>query len=172
MVTAMWNLYNMVILAAAVMVALERPQRRKTWRVRREHRVRLVAAERPELIPVVGESIDMSEGGLRMRVASFPSNVQNVHIDISSEFSKAIALPARIIGVFSRSDHVEVRAEFVDLSPDNERSIVEVMFTDPDSWTQRPLSQHPLQSLLTVFYAPWRALVLSLRDDEADDRAA
>lgn len=172
LVTTLWNMYNMVILAAAVMVALERPQRRKTWRVRREHRVRLVPTERPELIPVVGESIDMSEGGLRMRVASFPNNVLDVHIDVSSEFSKAMALPARIVGVFSRPDHVEVRAEFVNLSPDNERGIVEVMFTDPDSWTQRPLSQHPLQSLLTVFYAPWRALVLSLRDDETEDRPA
>jgi cellulose synthase (UDP-forming) len=171
-VTALWNMYNIVILAAAVMVALERPQRRKTWRVRREHRVRLVPSSRPELLPVIGESIDMSEGGLRMKVATFPAAIGHVHIDISSEFSKALSLPARIIGVFARTDHVEVRAEFDELSPEMERGVIELMFTDPDSWTQRPIVQHPLQSLLTVFYAPWRALVLSLRDDENEDRGA
>lgn len=45
LVTTLWNVYNVVILGAAVMVALERPQRRRTWRVRREHRVRILAED-------------------------------------------------------------------------------------------------------------------------------
>ena len=62
----------------------------------------------------------------------------------------------------------DLRLEFADVSPAQEEKIIELMFTEPDAWTHRPLSQHPFQSLLTVVYAPWRALVLSLRDDELE----
>ncbi len=168
LVTSLWNFYNVAILGAAVMVALERPQRRKTWRVRREHRVRVVAADRPDMIPVVGDTTDMSEGGIRMRVTDFPDGEDRVTLDIESEFSRAGGLSGQIIARFDREDHVELRVAFTDLDPAQERAVIELMFTDPDAWTHRPITQHPLRSLLTVFYAPWRALVLSLRDDELE----
>jgi len=172
LVTSLWNLYNVAILGAAVMVALERPQRRKTWRVRREHRVRVMAADRQDLIPIVGETTDMSEGGIRLVCGDFPADEKRVIVDIQSEFSHAEGIPGRVVARFDREDHVELRVEFRDLDPAQERSVIELMFTDPDAWTHRPITQHPLQSLLTVIYAPWRALVLSLRDDEMDESAA
>ena len=163
LVTTLWNVYNVLILGAAVMVALERPQRRKTWRVRREHKVRVHLVGHPALI---GESVDMSEGGARVRVPSFPDDVDEVRVDIEGSFSAAMGLHARVINRFNVRGAADLRLEFFDIGPLEEEKLIQLMFTEPDSWTHRPLSQHPLKSLVTVVYAPWRALVLSLRDDE------
>jgi cellulose synthase (UDP-forming) len=165
LVTTAWNVYNVMILGAAVMVALERPQRRKTWRVRREHRVRVFVPNQPALI---GESIDMSEGGVRVRLPTFPAGVDEVLVDIEGGFGVAAGLRAEVVNRFTVRGMADVRLEFVDMTPAQEEKLIELMFTEPDSWTHRPMSQHPLQSLLTVIYAPWRALVLSLRDDELE----
>lgn len=168
LVTAIWNLYNVAIIGAAVMVALERPQRRKTWRVRREHKVRITALDHPELAPVIGESVDLSEGGVRVRLPALPKDVEQVQVDIESSFATSAHLPGTVVNRFEVRGEVDLRVEFDDLSPAQEEELIELMFTDPDAWTHRPMSQHPLQSLLTVIYAPWRALVLSLRDDEIE----
>jgi c-di-GMP-binding flagellar brake protein YcgR len=154
-----------VILGAAVMVALERPQRRRTWRVRREHRVRLHAEGHPVMY---GESVDLSEGGVRVRLASFPDDVVAVTADVEGAFGAVSGLRSTVINRFSAKGMADLRLEFADVSPAQEEKIIELMFTEPDAWTHRPLSQHPFQSLLTVVYAPWRALVLSLRDDELE----
>jgi hypothetical protein len=140
--------------------------------VRREHRVRVSPANRPDTLPTPGETTDMSEGGVRILAAEFPEGVQHVNLDIQSEFSRVDALPGRLVARFDHGDHVELRVEFSGLSMEQERSVIELMFTDPDAWTHRPITQHPLQSLLTVIYAPWRALVLSLRDDEMENPPA
>lgn len=171
LVTALWNIYNVVILAAAVMVALERPQRRKTWRVRREHLVRLTVPERPELGVLLGETMDLSEGGVRVRLPSLPDGVVDVLLDIESNFTQTRAVAGHIVKRFTVKGEADLRIEFNAMDRDHEAKIVELMFSEPDSWTHRPLSQHPLQSLLTVAYAPWRALVLSLRDDDIEARS-
>lgn len=165
LVTTIWNIYNVVILGAAVMVALERPQRRRTWRVRREHRVRLYAEGRPVMY---GESVDLSEGGVRVRLASFPDDVVAVTADVEGAFGAVSGLRSTVINRFSARGMADLRLEFADVTPAQEEKIIELMFTEPDAWTHRPLSQHPFQSLLTVVYAPWRALVLSLRNDELE----
>ncbi len=165
LVTTLWNVYNVIILGAAVMVALERPQRRRTWRVRREHRVRILAEGHPVMH---GESVDLSEGGVRVRLPSFPDNVQSAIVDIEGSFGVAAGLNSVVVNRFAAKGMADLRLEFRDLSPAQEERLIELMFTEPDAWTHRPLSQHPLQSLLTVVYAPWRALVLSLRDDELE----
>jgi hypothetical protein len=129
----------------------------------------VTAPGRPDILPLVGETIDMSEGGLRARVRTPPAEGTDLlHVDIVSDFSTAASLPARLVGAVPRGDQTEIRLAFIDLTPAHERAIIEIMFTDPDSWTHRPRTQHPLQSLVTVVYAPWRALVLSLRDDESE----
>lgn len=168
MVTAMWNLYNVGIIGAAVMVALERPQRRKTWRVRREHLVRVIPQDHPELGVLIGESVDLSEGGVRIRLPKLPKEVKSVLVEIESSFHTSARLPGHVVNRFEVKGEVDLRVEFDALTAPEEEELVELMFTDPDAWTHRPISQHPLQSLLTVLYAPWRALVLSLRDDEQE----
>ena len=168
MVTSMWNVYNVAILSAAVMVALERPQRRTTWRVRREHLVRLTLPAHPEIAPILGETLDMSEGGIRLRIPFLPEGTEEVLLDIESAFHNGVRLAARVVNRFAVDGEVDIRVEFTLLSPADEQKVIELMFSDADSWTHRPISQHPLQSLLTVVYAPWRALVLSLRDDEIE----
>ena len=171
LVTALWNIYNVVILAAAVMVALERPQRRKTWRVRREHLARLSVPTHPELGVQVGETVDLSEGGVRVRVPALPAGVIDVELDVESNFSQLRAVRGHVVHRFDADGEADVRVEFKALSREQGERVVELMFSEPDSWTHRPLSQHPFQSLLTVAYAPWRALVLSLRDDESEAQA-
>jgi cellulose synthase (UDP-forming) len=168
LVTTLWNVYNVAILAAAVMVALERPQRRKTWRVRREHRVRVHV---PGAAPLHGDTIDMSEGGLRVRLPSFPDDVDEVVIDLQGSFGAVAGLKADVVNRFTIRGMADLRLEFSALTPAQEEKIIELMFTEPDAWTHRPMSQHPLQSLLTVVYAPWRALVLGLRGDEIETDA-
>lgn len=168
LVTALWNIYNVVILAAAVMVALERPQRRKTWRVRREHLVRLSVPERPELGVMIGESMDLSEGGVRVRLPSLPDGVVDVVLDIESNFTQVRGLRGHVVHRFTIRGEADLRVEFKAMDRAHEERLVELMFSEPDAWTHRPITQHPLQSLVTVAYAPWRALVLSLRDDDRE----
>ena len=165
-VTAVWNVYNVAILGTAVMVALERPQSRAVWRIRREHLVRVSVPSMPELGSFVGETLDISEGGVRLRIPSLPEGVVDLVLEVESNFDTGIRFQATVRNRRKMQGEVDLRVAFLPLSADQKRQVVELMFSDPDSWTHRPIAQHPLQSLLTVIYAPWRAIVLSLRDDD------
>ena len=166
-VTALWNVYNVAILAASVMVALERPQGREMWRVRREQLVRVSVPSMPELAPIIGETLDISEGGVRLRIPSLPEGVLDVVLEVQSNFGEGVRLRGNVRKRRGVQGEVDLRVAFQMLTVDEKQKVVELMFSDPDSWTHRPITQHPLQSLLTVIYAPWRAIVLSLRDDDA-----
>ncbi len=160
-VAAFWNFWNIVILVAASMVALERPQRRAHWRLRRNYAVHIVPAGEPRHAGWGGHCVDVSEGGAKLRVSSHAPLPVEVDVTIESQFAWVTGLRAQVlqtIEVDGESD-MTARITFVAPTPEQHRSILELMFCAPDSWqASRVATGHPLRALGLVVFSPWRAL--------------
>ncbi len=107
-----WNFYNIVILAAAMAAAYERPQRRKHYRIEARGIVRVRTteartAEAPVRIGdlVEGELEDLSEGGVRIRVPEALPTDRPIHITIETRAGETIR--ARGLVVFQLQEEEE-----------------------------------------------------------------
>jgi cellulose synthase (UDP-forming) len=160
-VAAFWNGWNLVILVAASMVALERPQRRAHWRLRRDYAVHLVPAGEPRHPGWAGRSADLSEGGAKLRIKTTEALPLEVDLTVESEFAWVTGLRARVLQLAEDPETGEVvaRLSFLAPTPEQHRSVLELMFCAPDSWQARRVDEsHPVQNLGLVLVSPWRAL--------------
>lgn len=172
LLAAFWNAYNLVLLLAALLVALDRPQRRGVYRVSRTGRVTVTARG----ATWHGRVVDLAEGGIRMRLpAGSGSAVPEgaIHLSLQSDAGAAVEVPAFVLpadgpppgdGAAPREAGAAiVRAQFRDLSPSQSRGLIELMFVAANSWIcPSPAPDEPLRSAMEVLEAPWVALARRL----------
>ena len=166
-----WNVYNGVILLAALSVALDRSQRRNLYRVRRDNRVELRAADGGGAWH--GRALDLSEDGIRIRlVPDAPgltlANVQpgRVTLSILSDIGARLHLDAEVLDTVAEDGTLTVRARWVALTPAQLRRVIEEMFAGAGTWVYHAAPpDRPFRSLFEVIRAPWRALARRLRSD-------
>jgi cellulose synthase (UDP-forming) len=157
-----WNLYNGIILLAAILVALDRAQRRDHYRVRRDNRLVVRAADGRTWR---GRALDLSEEGLRARLlppapgVSLDDLPQHVRITLESSFAQPLSLEAEVLGQALDDGTRVVRARWGVLGPADLRRVVEEMFSGANAWVHHAAPpDRPLQSFAEVVRAPWRAL--------------
>lgn len=122
-----WTTYNLIILGAAVGVARENRQLRRTHRVDWHDPVTIVLADGSR---VAAESRDFSLGGIHLAVAH-PLDLaagQEVRL-ILPLGPEQTPFPARVI-----SSGDDVRLAFDDLSLAQQRALVAATFSRPDAW--------------------------------------
>ncbi|MFZ5475725.1 MAG: UDP-forming cellulose synthase catalytic subunit [Myxococcota bacterium] len=154
-----WNLYNALILFAAVMVALDRSQRRRVYRVRRSDRVTLREPETGSAWD--GRMVDLSEDGLRVRLPLHDGELPaRVCVDVECAFGEPLTVDVEVLDRRPRDGSDVVRCRFVGLTPALERRVVEQMFAGANTWIhQAAPPDRPLASALEVVRAPWNALL-------------
>jgi cellulose synthase (UDP-forming) len=163
-----WNLYNGVILFAALLVALDRAQRRLHYRVRRQNRlVARPASPVEEPMAWHGRTVDLSEEGIRLRllpssgppgtaVAPIPDDLE---LTLASDFRPPLVLRAQVLERHSVDGAVLIRARWVDPSHAQIRRVIEEMFSGANAWVFHAAPpDHPSSAALEVLRAPWRAL--------------
>ncbi len=140
LVAALWNGYNLIVLTAATLAALERPQRRRFHRIYRDVTVTVRASD-PEdegwFAPLVGRSGDLSMGGLAMEFKGEHDFPVSATVTIQNPQSRTGALAIEPISVRydAQRDLTLVRARFGEFTTEGEAQLSAQMFGPTDGWT-------------------------------------
>lgn len=145
----LWTVYNLMLLAAALAVALETRQVRRNWRVTRAipAMIRL-----PSGHTMACQTEDFSEGGLALTLPTEIELDKGKTITISLfRGNREYTLPALV--VFNAG--LSVRVRFDDMSLDDYRALVAATFSRSDAWQQwlpDRATDKPLTGLVEVFH--------------------
>ncbi|WP_312118469.1 UDP-forming cellulose synthase catalytic subunit [Kosakonia cowanii] len=153
-----WGLYSLIFLLAAIAVARETRQTRKTIRIEVEIPVLIHYASG---IVSRSQTADLSMGGCRI-VAPDDRHLKDEIEEIELLLhSGAIALPVQTIA----SDENAIRLKFNEIPLARRRELVRVVLARADAWIHPPKPQdNPFRSMLTIvrcvfdlFWLTWRS---------------
>lgn len=167
-----WGLYSLIFLLAAIAVARETRQTRKTIRIDAEIPVLLHHAS-----GVVSRShtADLSMGGCRI-VAPDDRHLDDEIEEIELLQSGAILIPVKTIA----TDEESIRLMFEDIPLARRRELVRVVLSRADAWIHPPKPQdNPFRSLGTImrcvfdlFWLTWKDRRENRRLRASQDQAA
>lgn len=146
-INAVWCLFNLVLLVAALLVAFEQPQLRRAHRLERKLGAVIYGNNNETLS---GKTLDVSENGARIVLDSWPNLPDAVEIELVGDFGKRAFLDARVIRVDPISENqVVVAVDFVNLSQSQSDALVLVLYSDVKEWyaQKRTEIDRPVQSL-------------------------
>ncbi len=150
-----WAIFNSLFLASALNAFLDVPKRDiYTW----------LSVRKPAtlIFPhglVAGEVIKISEKG-----AEFLLNT-DITPDMSCELvfeDNGLTLPSRITQKRSQGKSTLLKLEFLSLTLEQERALIEFLFCQPGTW-KHPISPGELQSLGLILQSLFRPLALLLK---------
>ncbi|WP_312268423.1 UDP-forming cellulose synthase catalytic subunit [Pseudescherichia sp.] len=153
-----WGLYSLIFLLAAIAVARETRQTRKTIRI---------DVKIPALIHYASgissrsETADLSMGGCRVAVPDsrhLTDEIEEIELLLQSG---AISIPVKTIA----ADDAYVRLMFEDIPLSRRRELVRVVLSRADAWIQPQRPQdNPFRSMLTImrcvfdlFWLTWKS---------------
>ena len=153
-----WGLYSLIFLLAAIAVARETRQTRKTIRI---------DVKIPALIHYASgissrsETADLSMGGCRVAIPDdrhLSDEIEEIELLLQSG---AISIPVKTIA----ADDAYVRLMFEDIPLSRRRELVRVVLSRADAWIQPPRPQdNPFRSMLTImrcvfdlFWLTWKS---------------
>lgn len=153
-----WGLYSLIFLLAAIAVARETRQTRKTIRIDVNVPVVIHYASG---ISSRSNTIDLSMGGCRIAVVDerhLNDEIEEVELQLQSG---AISIPVKVIG----HDDKSIRLMFDEIPLARRRELVRVVLARADAWINPPKPQdNPFRSLLTIlrsvfdlFWLTWKS---------------
>jgi cellulose synthase (UDP-forming) len=156
-----WTLYNVVILGVSCAVAYETKQERVHVRVSLQSPVGLQFEDGRRL---QGETIDISNGGLAVRIPRGMDVRADENVSVSFALRAARAdLPAMVVG----NDKGRLRLQFGALNSAQEEDLTRILYSRADSWLtyadQRDRDR-PLRSLFLLMRLSVRGVGLAIRN--------
>ena len=142
--------YNLLVMAAAVAVALDRPQQRRAHRVARAYPVQLLDPDTGGVLRL-GQSRDLTDAGVGVilhggRADDLPAELQ-VSLQVEGTW-----LPAMDATIASRGEENGRPTLGLALTPAaalaHRRALVEAMFSAPDSWR---VDANPVRASTALF---------------------
>ncbi|EPF12985.1 Cellulose synthase 1 [Cedecea davisae] len=160
-----WGLYSLIFLLAAIAVARETRQTRKTIRIEVDVPVVIHYASG---ISSRSHTLDLSMGGCRIKVPDerhLTDEIEEVELQLHSG---AISIPVKVIA----SDESTIRLMFEEIPLARRRELVRVVLARADAWIQPPKPQdNPFRSLLTIIRCVFELFWLTWKDRRAARRA-
>jgi cellulose synthase (UDP-forming) len=159
-VNALWSIFNLLLLVASIIVALEQPQMRRTHRMERE----LGATIYSEGQAWTGKTANISETGAQIILNAWPNLPDEVEVELVGDYGKKVALKARIVRNLPMNETQSVIAvDFLDITPQQNDDLTLVIFSDVREWFSQTREEldDPLGSLgflATGFLRAFRAL--------------
>jgi cellulose synthase (UDP-forming) len=155
MINALWCGFNLVLVLAACLVALEQPQMRRAHRLPRQ----LSAIIHSDGQSWTGKTIDISESGAQIILDEWPNVADHVWVELIGDYDGRALLEAQIIRATATSRlETELAMDFVNLSPSQADDLTLVLFSDVKEWYSQTRQQvdKPLQSLQFIATTLWR----------------
>ena len=138
-VAAAWNIYNVVVVGAAVLSAVERPQRRRFHRVNRRSRVLVTPLDGSTdgefgFEPIEGDTVDVSQGGLSFELTGEQSLPSRFLVTLISPSGRTMALPCDGLARYPTRDGTGYRVNFADLDTAQQTEVVQQIYGESNSW--------------------------------------
>lgn len=131
LVNAMWCVFNMVLLSAALLVAFEQPQLRIAHRLPRKLDATIYSVDSSW----TGKTINVSETGALILLDSWANLPDEVEVEIVGDYGARAFLNGKIIRKTPVNDNqTRLAIEFVNLSRAQLDSIALVIFSDVKEW--------------------------------------
>lgn len=160
-----WGLYSLIFLLAAIAVARETRQTRKTIRIEVDVPVVIHYASG---ISSRSHTLDLSMGGCRIKVPDdrhLSDEIEEIELQLHSG---AISIPVKMIA----ADESTIRLMFDEIPLARRRELVRVVLARADAWIQPPKPQdNPFRSLLTIIRCVFELFWLTWKDRRAARRA-
>ncbi len=160
LINAAWCIVNLILITAAVLVALEQPQLRRSHRLNRN----LVATIFSGNNTFAGTTLDISETGAEILLSDWPNLPDLIDIEIHGDTNSRVFLSGRVLRVNPRSDReVSITVTFEEITQAQRDGLTLVIFSDVEQWyaqvqnnADRPLAsiRFLLTSLMRVFHEP------------------
>lgn len=158
-INAIWCIVNAGLLLAAILVALEQPQLRKSHRLARKLRTTLYSGDET----ISGTTIDISETGAQVALDSWPNLADRIEVEISGDTVSRAHLSGRVTRVTPRSDNeVVVAIAFENITTSQLDALTLVIYSDVDEWyaQKRSVADRPFASIAFLY----TSLVRAFRD--------
>lgn len=166
LINALWSIFNLTLLSAALLVAFEQPQLRRAHRLTRE----LTAVIYSQDQTWVGKTTDVSETGAKILLNSWPNLPDEVELELVGDFGARAFLNGRIVrSVAMNESQTALAVDFVEPSTTQLDALALVIYSDVKEWysQNREEMDDPLGSL--KFLAT--GLVRAFRDFEPEKTA-
>jgi cellulose synthase (UDP-forming) len=130
-INALWCVFNLLLLLAAILVALEQPQVRRSHRLNRQLEASLYANRQTWY----GKTLDVSETGARIEIEKWHNLPDMIELELVGDYGARVFLEGRILRVTPESDQrVLVTVEFVNLTQAQADALVVVLYSDVKEW--------------------------------------
>lgn len=128
-----WATYNALIIMAAVIAALERPQRRKNLRLARSIPCKVLAGGNE----VYATTRDISETGLSLSLSDpIDVNGPDAVVELRSSYGEVTRIKGQVVrNDFDKDGGINMGIHFVEMTPELQRAIIRQIFSPEDSWT-------------------------------------
>lgn len=131
LVNAMWCVFNMVLLSAAMLVAFEQPQLRVAHRLPRKLDATIYSVDGSW----TGKTINVSETGALILLDSWANLPDEIEVEIVGDYGARAFLNGKIIRKTPVNDNqTRLAVEFVNLSRAQLDSIALVIYSDVKEW--------------------------------------
>jgi len=148
LVNALWCIFNMVLLMAALLVAFEQPQERTAHRLRRRLGATVYSYDKSWS----GVTLDVSETGTRMilEVEGQPNLPDEIEVELVGDYGARVIMDAQIVVAKSVNEHqMELAVKFINVTQAQRDNLTLVTYSDVKEWYSqtREYVDKPLQSL-------------------------
>jgi len=146
LINALWCIFNLFLLLAAVLVAFEQPQLRRAHRMPRK----LTAIIHSHNQSWTGQTVDVSESGTQILLDDWPNIPDEIKVELVGDFGARVLLNGRVIRAIATSKlQARLFVDFVDLSRTQLDDLTLVIFSDVDEWYSQTRKEvdNPVESL-------------------------
>ncbi len=161
-INGFWNLFNFFIVLASTMVAYERPQRRRYYRVEVDLPCQVWIRSKG----YIGKVSDLSEGGAKIILEKVLDLPKEIDIIIFGKQGKRVFLRAEVAWAVKLQDRTVAGLKF-NISEDDvqtRKDIIQLIYSPADKWIYTEAEEdNPLKSLGRVITTPYRVLANAVK---------
>lgn len=131
LVNAMWCVFNLILLLAAMLVAFEQPQLRKTHRLPRHLGAAVFTADKSW----TGHTINISETGVLISLDAQPNLPDEVEVELVGDYGARAFMDGRIIRATPVEDNrSDLAIEFINPTQAQLDALTVVIYSDVKEW--------------------------------------
>jgi cellulose synthase (UDP-forming) len=146
LVNMLWGVFNLVLILAAILVAFEQPQLRRSHRLNRHLTAVIYAPDQTWQ----GRTEDISESGARIILNSWPNLPDEIELEVSGDYGARAFLNARVVrGVPINEAQSMIVVDFIEPNRAQIDALSVVLYSDVREWysQNREEVDDPLESL-------------------------
>ncbi|NEQ28892.1 MAG: hypothetical protein F6K28_60085 [Microcoleus sp. SIO2G3] len=131
-INALWSVFNLLLLSAALLVAFEQPQLRRAHRLNRQV---TAIVHNFQTASWTGKTLDISENGARIQLDSWSNLPDIIELELVGDFGARAVLDARIIRVDPIDEsQILIAVDFVDVTQAQYDALCLVIYSDVEEW--------------------------------------